>query len=115
MSYTYRKGVTTGRPMTLLWHDFNGVPIDFSTGYTFAVYIVDRNTPAALLATKTTGITGYANAALGYNILIDWAPADFTSLPAGRLYTLTLVATTAGGDPFAFPGNAAFKLEAAPA
>lgn len=114
MTYIYRKGITTGRPMTLLWHDNTGAAIDFTSGYTFAAYIVDKNSPATLLGTKSTGITG-SSGSLGYNILIDWAPADFTALPGDKDYKVTVVATPSGGDPFAFPGDAIFKLEAAPA
>jgi hypothetical protein len=119
MSYTYRKGVTTGKPMTFLWQDALGVVTDFSTGFTFAAYIVSRNAPTVLLVTKSTGITGYSTAAAstsGYNVMIDWQSSDFTSLtPSTTPFTVTLVATPSGGDPYAFPGRAEFTLEAAPA
>lgn len=113
MAYTYRKGVTTGKPMTFMWNDLNGTAIDFTTGYTFAAYVVDKYTPLVLLLTKATGITG-SSGSLGYNVLIDWAPGDFTPLTGDKVYTVTLVASPAGGDPFAFPGRAEFILEAAP-
>ncbi len=113
--YVYRKGITTGRPIPLHWSDFQGTVIDFSSGYTFAGYIVDISAPSVLVGTKSTGITGYATAALGYNVLIDWASADFSSLTAGRDFSVTLVATPSGGDPYAFPGGPIrFRLEAAP-
>ena len=113
MTYTYRKGITTGRPMTFLWQDATGATIDFTSGYTFAAYVVDRAVPGTLLLTKTTTITGSIGSA-GYNVLIDWAPADFTPLTGGKVYAVTLVATPSGGDPFAFPGKAEFVLEVAP-
>lgn len=112
--YSYEKGVTTGRPMALLWNDRSGTAIDFSSGWTFTVRLVAASTPTVLAATKTTGITGYADNALGYNILIDWATADFTALTGGTSYTVKLVATPTSGDPIAFPGPASFYLEAAP-
>lgn len=118
MTYTYRKGITTGRPMTFLWHDYLGAAIDFSTGYTFTAYLTDTATPSVLAGTKSAGITGYTTAqaaTLLYNVLIDWVPGDFTNLTGDRMYSVELVATPSGGDPFAFPGTAVFKLEVAPA
>lgn len=38
----------------------NGVQRDYSTGYTFTCYVVNKTTGATML-TKTTGITGAAN------------------------------------------------------
>lgn len=115
--YRYRKGVTTGRPMAILWQDNTGTNIDFSTGYTFFADITnDRVNPLALLLHKTTGITG-STGSLGYNVLIDWAPADFTPLPAPTIdtvYDVTLVATPSVGDPMSFPGKAQFILEPVP-
>lgn len=116
--YRYRKGVTTGRPMAILWQDNTGATIDFSTGWTFAAFVVnERVDPLDLLHTKSTGITG-SSGSLGYNVLIDWAPADFTPLPAPTIdtvYDVTVVATPTVGDPMSFPGRAQFILEPVPA
>jgi hypothetical protein len=52
----------------------NGVQLDYSTGYTFTCYVVNKDTGATLL-TKTSGITG----GTGGDITVAFTGAELAS------------------------------------
>jgi len=72
--------------------------IDFSSGYTFQVLLVNRDGTIAL--TKTSGITGAATAP---NVTVAWASGELNITPG--LYLLHLKATTGGADRIFSPGD----------
>lgn len=61
----------------ILWPE-NGVPIDFSSGWTFTLKVGNGGETALL--TKTTGITG---ASTSPNITIAWATGELESVGSG--------------------------------
>jgi hypothetical protein len=87
-------------PTTSLWlYDSDGATlIDFGSGFTFAVDVIDDSGTVAF-ASKTTGIVGAAGSGASPdgvpNVVITWADGEIDSLDAGR-YTFRLTATTSG-------------------
>ncbi len=86
---------------TVLWRDSSNVPIDFSTGYTFEVKLVNRSSGAVAL-TKTTGITG-SDGSSGYNIVVAWSVGELNVTPG--IYEVHLTATTETADRHFRPGH----------
>lgn len=78
----------------LYWKDTNGSLIDFSSGYTFVVKILD---PAAGTATitKSTGITGAAGSLTTPtpNVTVAWDAGELDDLTEGTTYPFRCVAT----------------------
>lgn len=98
----------------IVWRDRDNNLIDFSTGWTFTVKICLYGT-TAVLASKTTGITG---AATSPNVTIAWSATDFTALTAGAMYAYFLYArrTADNLDDVFNPGDPPrFYLAPAPA
>lgn len=80
------------------WRDGTGELIDFSTGYTFTVSLIDGAGTTAL--TKATGIAG---AATRPNITVAWSANELDLTPG--FYRLHLKATVAGRDRVFKPGH----------
>jgi hypothetical protein len=80
------------------WSDRDGNLINFATGYTFTLKLVNVATGAVAL-TKTTNITGAATAP---NISVAWAAGDL-AVTAGS-YWVKLVATASSRDRVFKPG-----------
>lgn len=80
------------------WSDRDGNLIDFATGYTFTLKLVNVVTGVTAL-TKTTNITGAATAP---NITVAWAAGELAIAAAD--YSVKLVATTGGRDRVFSPG-----------
>jgi hypothetical protein len=78
----------------LEWRDYADALIDYSTGWTFTVKLVNPATGAAAL-TKTSGIVG---AATSPNVLIQWAAADLNITPGTYLLRLTARRTSDSKD-----------------
>lgn len=95
------------------WRDKDNATVDFSTGWTFTVYVAAATAPSTALVTKTTGITGAATAP---NVTIDWTTTELAALTAGTsgtIYVAHLVArrTADSKDRWFRPGNPiTFKL-----
>ena len=67
--------------------DDTSTVVDFSSGYTFVVSVIDADTDT-VAHTQSTGVTG---AATEPNLTVAWT-SGFTSVTAGR-YRLKVVAT----------------------
>jgi hypothetical protein len=80
------------------WRDGNGALINFASGYTFQVLLV--NTSDAVVLTKTTNITG---AATSPNVTVAWPAGELNITPG--VYFLHLRATSATNDRFFSPGR----------
>lgn len=80
MAYRYMSGAELP-DLPLEWRDGDGDLIDFSSGYTFTVYVAPAESKAASF-TKTTGITG---AATSPNVVLAWPTtgAELNGLTAG--------------------------------
>lgn len=97
MSLNYRWRANAERPVYAVdWRNSSDAIIDFSSGYTFTLKLVDSRGVAAL--TKTTNITG---ASTSPNVVASWATGELNVTPG--TYTISLVAThaTSGDHPFA--------------
>ena len=81
------------------WYDRDGNLINFATGYTFEVKLINQSTGTVAL-TKTTGVTG---AATSPNVVVAWATGQLAITPA--VYRLHLTATTGGADRMFRPGD----------
>lgn len=81
------------------WKDRDGNLIDFASGYTWEVKLVNKATGTTGL-TKTTGITG---AATSPNVIVAWAAGELDLTPG--LYRMHLKATSGGQDRMYAPGN----------
>lgn len=78
-----------------LFHkDSTGALIDFSSGYTFVVTILNPSTGTALV-TKSTGVTGAAGSLTSNtpNITVAWADDELDGLTPGTEYPFRCVAT----------------------
>lgn len=79
----------------LYWKDGSGALIDFSSGYTFSLTILDGDgTP--WFSAKTSGITGAAGSLTTPtpNVTIAWATSgELTAITKPGTYPLRLVAT----------------------
>ena len=82
------------------WADRNGDLIDFSTGYTFQLKLVNVASGTVGL-TKTTNITGAATAP---NISVAWAVGDLTVTTADGPHRVELRATASSRDRDFKPG-----------
>jgi cytochrome bd-type quinol oxidase subunit 2 len=109
MTWTYRSDAETPS-YAVHWKDRDGNTIDFSSGYTFTVQLVNVSTGTTAL-TKTTNITG---ASTSPNVTVAWAVGEL-AVTAG-LYWLMLKATDGSSqDRFFRPGNwPTIEIEAAP-
>jgi hypothetical protein len=81
------------------WRDANGDLINFATGYTFEVKLVNQATAVSAL-TKSSGITG---AATSPNITVAWTTGELNLTPA--TYQVHLTATASGADRHFRPGS----------
>lgn len=70
----------------LTWNDSDGALIDFSSGWTFTLYI---GRAGVATVTKTTGITGYST---DPNVRVLWADNELDDLAAGK-HVLQIKAT----------------------
>lgn len=89
--WTYRQDQEVPS-FAVTWKDRDGTIINFATGYTFQVLLVNALTGTIAL-TKTTNITG---AATSPNVTVAW-PTGELNIAAGYYY-LHLRATTGGAD-----------------
>lgn len=81
------------------WYDNTGTLINFASGYTFELKLVNQSTGTVTL-TKTTGITG---AATSPNVTVAWAAGELAV--AAAAYRVHLTATTGGADRMFRPGD----------
>ena len=82
----YRYQASSELPdIPLDWRDYANAIIDYSTGWTFTVQLVDG--AGAATVTKTTGIVG---AATSPNVLIQWAAGELNVTPG--VYRLVVTA-----------------------
>lgn len=65
------------------------------TGYTWAMECADAATPATVLWTKSTGLTGQVGSATNPSLVVDWLAGDLGTLTPG-LYTLEITGTAGG-------------------
>jgi len=61
---------------SLVWKDYLGQVINYSTGWTFTLRLATATT-----TTKSSGITGAATAP---NITVTWTAAEWDSVPVGQ-------------------------------
>lgn len=84
------------------WYDNADALINFSSGYTFTVKLVDLADGTVAL-TKTTNISG---AATSPNVTVAWAAGELSTLTARHQYAVHLVANNGAGTDRVFrPGN----------
>ena len=86
------------------WKDRDGVLINFASGYTFELKLINQATGTIGL-TKTTGITG---AATSPNITAAWAAGELATVVVAAgvgTYEVHLTATSSGADRMFRPGN----------
>jgi hypothetical protein len=82
------------------WRDRSGALVDFSSGWTFTVKLVNE-TGAAVL-TKTAGITGSATAP---NVTVGWAADELNIVPGTYRVHLTARRTADSLDRLFRPGT----------
>jgi hypothetical protein len=82
------------------WSDRDGTLINFSSGYTFEVKLVNR-VDGTIGLTKSAGITG---AAVSPNITVAWTTGELAAVPPAA-YRVHLTATTGGADRMFRPGD----------
>jgi hypothetical protein len=75
------------------WRDRDNALIDFSTGWTFTVKLIDESGNVDL--TKTVSITG---AATSPNVQIAWAAGELAALTTGRYRMLVYARDTLSRD-----------------
>lgn len=80
----------TSPATAISWLAADGQPLDLSTGYTFAVRLVDDT--GVVRATVSSGITGAATAP---NVLVPWDGVDLSAVSG--LLRLVLTATDGAG------------------
>jgi hypothetical protein len=92
MIWTYTRGAELPA-ITIDALDVNGLPIDFSTGWTFAVKVGEPGKTAVATAATVTGAPSKPN------LTIDWPSNALAALVVGVTYTVQLQATlTATGQ-----------------
>lgn len=93
MSLIYPPGDELG-DAGLFWKDTTGTLINFSSGYTFVVTILDQDTGTAVI-TKSSGITGAAGNLTTNtpNVTVAWADDELDDLTPGTEYAFRCVAT----------------------
>jgi len=86
MIWTYTKGAELPA-ITIDALDTNGQPIDFSSGWTFAVKVGEPGKTAVATAATVTGASSKPN------LTIDWPSNALAALVTGVTYTVQLTAT----------------------
>ena len=86
MIWTYTRGAELPA-ITIDALDTNGLPIDFSTGWTFSVKVGEPGKTAVATAATVTGASSKPN------LTIDWPSNALAALVVGVTYTVQLTAT----------------------
>lgn len=81
MPLTYIQGASLA-DATLRWEDYNGDPVDLSTGYTFSLEVGPDG------FTKSSGITGTST-----GVTVQWATAGELVAASPGIYSLDVTAT----------------------
>lgn len=100
MTWTYRADQESPS-FAVAWSDRDGNLINFATGYTFEVKLVNQSTGIVAL-TKTVGITG---AATSPNVVAAWSTGELNIAPAVYRVHLTATLTASGADRMFRPGD----------
>jgi len=82
---------------SFLWLDSSGVPLDFSSGWTFSLKI--GRPPNSAQIYKSTGFNGLASVNNSANLVVTWSNGELSQLTAGRWYfQITAVQTSSGAE-----------------
>lgn len=108
-TYTYMAD-SEAPSVPLEWKDYAGNLIDFSSGYTFTVQLVDTDGVKRL--TKTSGIVGSATSP---NVVITWANGELAALAAGAYRMLVYARDGSGADRVFAPSTPPKVVIVAPA